>query len=385
MKLRKILISPQEFKESLTGLQVAEAIQEGIKKVDDKIETILVPVADGGDGTLQTMVDVTDGEVINESVSDPLGRKINSVWGKLGDGNGAVIEMAKASGLALLSDNEKSAMLTSTYGTGELFKCALDKGITNFVIGIGGSATNDGGAGFVSALGAKLLDKNNNEVEPCGKNLSEIIKIDMTEFDKRILNTSVRVACDVTNPLCGNEGASAIFGPQKGATPSEVSLLDNNLLHWSKLIKDQLGKNILNIPGAGAAGGLGAGIVAFLRGDLVSGIDMVASTLGLEHNIETSDLIITGEGQTDRSSIFDKGPVGVAKIGSKYGVPTIILTGSLGKGYRQVYRHGVTAVFPISDRPMRFEVSLQRTRQLLQSTSERIMRLLLVGKNISNA
>ena len=239
MKLRKILISPQEFKESLTGLQVAEAIQEGIKNVDDKIETILVPVADGGDGTLQTMVDVTDGEVINESVSDPLGRKINSVWGKLGDGNGAVIEMAKASGLALLSDNEKSAMLTSTYGTGELFKCALDKGITNFVIGIGGSATNDGGAGFVSALGAKLLDKNNNEVEPCGKNLSEIIKIDMTEFDKRILNTSVRVACDVTNPLCGNEGASAIFGPQKGATPSEVSLLDNNLLHWSKLIKDQ--------------------------------------------------------------------------------------------------------------------------------------------------
>ena len=246
MKLRKILISPQEFKESLTGLQVAEAIQEGIKNVDDKIETILVPVADGGDGTLQTMVDVTDGEVINESVSDPLGRKINSVWGKLGDGNGAVIEMAKASGLALLSDNEKSAMLTSTFGTGELFKCALDKGITNFVIGIGGSATNDGGAGFVSALGAKLLDKNNNEVEPCGKNLSEIIKIDMTEFDKRILNTSVRVACDVTNPLCGNEGASAIFGPQKGATPSEVSLLDNNLLHWSKLIKDQLGKNILS-------------------------------------------------------------------------------------------------------------------------------------------
>ena len=378
MKLRKILISPQEFKESLTGLQVAEAIQEGIKNVDDKIETILVTVADGGDGTLQTMVDVTDGEVINESVSDPLGRKINSVWGKLGDGNGAVIEMAKASGLALLSDNEKSAMLTSTYGTGELFKCALDKGITNFVIGIGGSATNDGGAGFVSALGAKLLDKNNNEVEPCGKNLSEIIKIDMTEFDKRILNTSVKVACDVTNPLCGNEGASAIFGPQKGATPSEVSLLDNNLLHWSKLIKDQLGKNILNIPGAGAAGGLGAGLMAFTNAELSIGANIVLEALEYENNFKDVDLVIVGEGRTDKSTQFNKSPVAVSMRAKKKGIPVLCLSGSLGEGYTDSRDLGITTFFSIVSGPTDLKYAIDNAYDLIVQSTEEIIRSVLI-------
>lgn len=378
MKLRKILISPQEFKESLTGLQVAEAIQEGIKNVDDKIETILVPVADGGDGTLQTMVDVTDGEVINESVSDPLGRKINSVWGKLGDGNGAVIEMAKASGLALLSDNEKSAMLTSTYGTGELFKCALDKGITNFVIGIGGSATNDGGAGFVSALGAKLLDKNNNEVEPCGKNLSEIIKIDMTEFDKRILNTSVRVACDVTNPLCGNEGASAIFGPQKGATSSEVTLLDNNLLHWSKLIKDQLGKNILNIPGAGAAGGLGAGLMAFTNAELSIGANIVLEALEYENNFKDVDLVIVGEGRTDKSTQFNKSPVAVSMRAKKKGIPVLCLSGSLGEGYTDSRDLGITTFFSIVSGPTDLKYAIDNAYDLIVQSTEEIIRSVLI-------
>ena len=275
MKIKKILISPQEFKESLTGLEVANAIQEGINKADSKIKTNLVPVADGGDGTLQTMVDVTGGKIITETVRDPLGRNIDSVWGKLGDDNSAVIEMAKASGLALLNENEKSATLTSTYGTGQLFKFALDQGIDNFIIGIGGSATNDGGAGFVSALGAKLYDENGKEVESNGISLSSIRDIDMSNFDERVKNTSVRVACDVTNPLCGNEGASAIFGPQKGANPEEVNLLDKNLLHWASLIKDQLGKDILNVPGAGAAGGLGAGLMAFTDAELSIGANIV--------------------------------------------------------------------------------------------------------------
>ena len=378
MKIKKILISPQEFKESLTGLEVANAIQEGINKADSKIKTNLVPVADGGDGTLQTMVDVTGGEIITETVRDPLGRNIDSVWGKLGDDNSAVIEMAKASGLALLNENEKSATLTSTYGTGQLFKFALDQGIDNFIIGIGGSATNDGGAGFVSALGAKLYDENGKEVESNGISLSSIRDIDMSNFDKRVKNTSVRVACDVTNPLCGNEGASAIFGPQKGANPEEVNLLDKNLLHWASLIKDQLGKDILNVPGAGAAGGLGAGLMAFTDAELSIGANIVLDSLNYDEHLRDVDLVIVGEGSTDKSTQFNKSPVAVAMRAKKLGIPVICLSGSIGEGYSESRDLGISSFFSIVSGPTELKYAIENAHELIVKSTEEIIRSLLL-------
>ncbi|MBD33383.1 MAG: glycerate kinase [Dehalococcoidia bacterium] len=378
MKIKKILISPQEFKESLTGLEVANAIQEGINKADSKIKTNLVPVADGGDGTLQTMVDVTGGKIITETVRDPLGRNIDSVWGKLGDDNSAVIEMAKASGLALLNENEKSATLTSTYGTGQLFKFALDQGIKNFIIGIGGSATNDGGAGFVSALGAKLYDENGKEVESNGISLSSIRDIDMSNFDKRVKNTSVRVACDVTNPLCGNEGASAIFGPQKGANPEEVNLLDKNLLHWASLIKDQLGKDILNVPGAGAAGGLGAGLMAFTDAELSIGANIVLDSLNYDEHLRDVDLVIVGEGSTDKSTQFNKSPVAVAMRAKKLGIPVICLSGSVGQGYSESRDLGISSFFSIVSGPIELKYAIENAHELIVKSTEEIIRSLLL-------
>tara|TARA_Y100000817_G_scaffold305329_1_gene289301 strand:+ start:3993 stop:5129 length:1137 start_codon:yes stop_codon:yes gene_type:complete len=378
MKIKKILISPQEFKESLTGLEVANAIQEGINKADSKIKTNLVPVADGGDGTLQTMVDVTGGKIITETVRDPLGRNIDSVWGKLGDDNSAVIEMAKASGLALLNENEKSATLTSTYGTGQLFKFALDQGIDNFIIGIGGSATNDGGAGFVSALGAKLYDENGKEVESNGISLSSIRDIDMSNFDKRVKNTTVRVACDVTNPLCGNEGASAIFGPQKGANPEEVNLLDKNLLHWASLIKDQLGKDILNVPGAGAAGGLGAGLMAFTDAELSIGANIVLDSLNYDEHLRDVDLVIVGEGSTDKSTQFNKSPVAVAMRAKKLGIPVICLSGSIGEGYSESRELGISSFFSIVSGPTELKYAIENAHELIVKSTEEIIRSLLL-------
>ena len=378
MKIKKILISPQEFKESLTGLEVANAIQEGINKADSKIKTNLVPVADGGDGTLQTMVDVTGGKIITETVRDPLGRNIDSVWGKLGDDNSAVIEMAKASGLALLNENEKSATLTSTYGTGQLFKFALDQGIDNFIIGIGGSATNDGGAGFVSALGAKLYDENGKEVESNGISLSSIRDIDMSNFDKRVKNTSVRVACDVTNPLCGNEGASAIFGPQKGANPEEVNLLDKNLLHWASLIKDQLGKDILNVPGAGAAGGLGAGLMAFTDAELSIGANIVLDSLNYDEHLRDVDLVIVGEGSTDKSTQFNKSPVAVAMRAKKLGIPVICLSGSVGQGYSESRDLGISSFFSIVSGPTELKYAIENAHELIVKSTEEIIRSLIL-------
>ena len=378
MKIKKILISPQEFKESLTGLEVASAIQEGIRKVDSKIITNLVPVADGGDGTLQTMVDVTGGKIIDEIVRDPLGRNIKSVWGKLGDDSSAVIEMAKASGLALLEESEKSATLTSTYGTGQLFKSALDQGINNFIVGIGGSATNDGGAGFVSALGARLYDENGQDVEANGINLSSIRNIDMSNFDSRVKNISVRVACDVTNPLCGNEGASAIFGPQKGATPEEVNILDKNLRHWASIIKDQLGKDILNVPGAGAAGGLGAGLMAFTDAELSIGANIVLDSLNYDDHLKDVDLVIVGEGSTDKSTQFNKSPVAVAMRAKKFGIPVICLSGSISEGYDESRNLGISSFFSIVSGPTELKYAIENAHELIVKSTEEIVRSLLL-------
>tara|TARA_B110000438_G_scaffold101946_1_gene100848 strand:+ start:7900 stop:9036 length:1137 start_codon:yes stop_codon:yes gene_type:complete len=377
MKINKILISPQEYKESLTGIEVAKAMKEGILEVNKNIEIELAPVADGGDGTLQTMVDVTNGEIISKKVKNPIDDIINSEWGKLGDNKTAVIEMAKASGLALLKDEQKSALNTSTFGTGQLFKDALDSGIKNFIVGIGGSATNDGGAGFISALGAKLLDKNDSEVKPCGANLSKISKIDLSNFDKRVSDITVNVACDVNNPMCGEHGASAIFGPQKGASNSDIKILDANLLHWSKIIKSQFNKDILNVPGSGAAGGLGGGLMAFVNAKLSSGADIILNSLDYDKKLIGVDLVIVGEGQTDKSTQFNKSPVAVAQRAKKLGIPVICISGSLGEGYLDSSSQGINAYFSIVNKPMSLDIALNNAYDLISKSTKEIYKTLI--------
>ncbi len=380
-----IVVAPQNFKGSLNAYDAAVAIEKGILEVCPNANTTLIPIADGGDGTLDALVIGAGGTIIESEACDPLGRLITTNWGVMKDGTTAVIEMARASGLALIDRNERNPFTTNTYGTGQLILQAINDGYKKLIIGLGGSASNDGGTGMAQCLGYRFFDVNGQLLEPNGRSLGQIHSIDSSNVDPRIFGTEFIGASDVTNLLCGEEGAAAIFGPQKGASQTDIELLDQGLQNLTDVLLKDLHIDVSKSVSGGAAGGLGAGILGFLKGRLVSGIDMIANTLDLEQNIAKADLVITGEGQTDRSSVFDKGPVGIAKIASKYGVPTVILTGSLGRGYRQVYRYGVSVVVPISDRPMRFEISLQRTRQLLQSCTERVMILLSLGKNIQDS
>ena len=378
MKIKKILLSPQEFKESLSGYEVASAMKEGILRVDPLVNIEISPVADGGDGTLKTMVDVTNGNIVEETVENPLGDQIQAEWGKLGTSQTAVIEMARASGLALLKENEKSALKTTTYGTGQLFKSALDQGIKKFILAIGGSATNDGGAGFATAIGARLLDKNNNAIYPSGENLSLIDKIDLSNLDQRIKDIEVQVACDVNNPLCGDTGASAIFGPQKGASNNDIDILDRNLLHWSELIRNQMGKDVKDIPGAGAAGGLGAGLMAFVNAELALGADIVLNTLDYDKKLKDIDLVIVGEGQTDKSTQYNKSPVAVSTRAKKLGIPVICISGSLGEGYTECSNQGIDSFFSIVNKPMELEFALNNAYDLISSSTEEIYKTLIL-------
>ena len=378
MKIKKILLSPQEFKESLSGYEVASAMKDGILRVDPLVNIEISPVADGGDGTLKTMVDVTNGNIVEETVENPLGDQIQAEWGKLGTSQTAVIEMARASGLALLKENEKSALKTTTYGTGQLFKSALDQGIKKFILAIGGSATNDGGAGFATAIGARLLDKNNNAIYPSGENLSLIEKIDLSNLDQRIKDIEVQVACDVNNPLCGETGASAIFGPQKGASTNDIDILDSNLLHWSELIRNQMGKDVKDIPGAGAAGGLGAGLMAFVNAELALGADIVLNTLDYEKKLKDIDLVIVGEGQTDKSTQYNKSPVAVSTRAKKLGIPVICISGSLGEGYKECTNQGIDSFFSIVNKPMELEFALNNAYDLISSSTEEIYKTLIL-------
>ena len=378
MKIKKILLSPQEFKESLSGYEVASAMKDGILRVDPLVNIEISPVADGGDGTLKTMVDVTNGNIVEETVENPLGDQIKAEWGKLGTSQTAVIEMARASGLALLKENEKSALKTTTYGTGQLFKSALDQGIKKFILAIGGSATNDGGAGFATAIGARLLDKNNNAIYPSGENLSLIEKIDLSNLDQRIKDIEVQVACDVNNPLCGETGASAIFGPQKGASTNDIDILDRNLLHWSELIRNQMGKDVKDIPGAGAAGGLGAGLMAFVNAELALGADIVLNTLDYEKKLKDIDLVIVGEGQTDKSTQYNKSPVAVSTKAKKLGIPVICISGSLGEGYKECSNQGIDSFFSIVNKPMELEFALNNAYDLISSSTEEIYKTLIL-------
>ncbi|MDO5073735.1 MAG: glycerate kinase [Neisseria animaloris] len=343
----KIVIAPDSFKESLSALQAAEAIEAGFRKVLPDAEYVKVPMADGGEGTVQSLVDATQGRLVETEVTAPLGNPVKAAFGISGDGQTAIIEMAAASGLHLVPPSQRNPLKTTSYGTGELIQAALKHGIDKIILGIGGSATNDGGAGMLQALGVKLLDEKNHAIGFGGGNLHQLARIDLAESEGRLKNITIEVACDVDNPLCGSFGASSVFGPQKGATPQMVADLDRALRHFAKIVKRDTDTDILTPAGAGAAGGMGGGLLVLPNVVLKSGVQIVTETVKLAKILRDADLVITGEGRMDGQSIRGKTPIGVAKTAKIYGKPVVALVGCLGDGYEAVYGYGIDAVFPI--------------------------------------
>ena len=372
----KIVIAPDSFKESMSALEAACAIEKGFKKVLPDAEYVKIPMADGGEGTVQSLVEATGGEIITETVTGPLGSEVEAFYGITGDKQTAVIEMAAASGIHLVPKKKRNPLLTTTKGTGELIRSALNQGVKQIVIGIGGSATNDGGAGMAQALGARLLDKDGNPVGFGGGELNKLHSIDLTQLDPRLKDVHIEVACDVDNPLTGERGASAVFGPQKGATPEMVSILDANLAHYAQVVKDALGMDVDQVPGAGAAGGLGAGLIAFLGASLKRGVDVVAEAVQLEKHIAQATLVITGEGKIDGQTIYGKTPVGVAKRAKKYGIPVIGIAGILGEGCDAVYRHGIDALFSIVPGTVSLETALLNGEKYTEKLAENLGRMI---------
>ncbi|GAL57678.1 glycerate kinase GarK [Pseudescherichia vulneris NBRC 102420] len=343
----KIVIAPDSYKESLSATEVAQAIEKGFREIFPDAHYVSVPVADGGEGTVEAMIAATQGAEHTASVTGPLGERVDARWGMSGDGNTAFIEMAAASGLALVPPELRNPLITTSRGTGELILRALEHGARNIIIGIGGSATNDGGAGMVQALGAKLCDANGTEIGHGGGSLMSLNTIDISGLDPRLASCTIRVACDVTNPLTGEQGASRIFGPQKGATDAQIVELDNNLSHYADVIKKSLRVDVKAVPGAGAAGGMGAALMAFLGAELRSGIEIVTQALNLEEHIHDCTLVVTGEGRIDSQSIHGKVPVGVAKVAKKYHKPVIGIAGSLTHDVGVVHQYGIDAVFSV--------------------------------------
>ena len=377
----RIVISPQAFKHSIGAREAALAIQRGVLRASPDAETILIPVADGGDGTLAALIDTTGGSYRRATVTGPLGDAIEARWGVMGDGETAVIEMALASGLALIPDDRRDPRRATTHGTGELIRAALEDGYRRIIVGLGGSATNDGGVGMASALGARFLDANGDPLPPGGSALENLARVDTADLHPLVGETTIIGATDVTNPLCGETGASAIFGPQKGATPEMVAELDRCLANYARVVWTDLGIDVLHTPGSGAAGGLGAGLIAFAGAELRSGIDMVCDVLDFDRHAPGADFVITGEGRADRSTAFDKAPVGIARRARQFGVPTVLIAGSLGPGYETLYDHGIDAILPIGEEPSDLDTSLQRGAELLERAAERAIRLYGLGRN----
>lgn len=370
----KIIVSPDSFKGSLTAIQAAYSIKKGIKKAYNKARPILLPLGDGGEGTMEVLISATKGHSKITETVDPLGNKIKTSYGITGDNKTCIIEIAITSGIKLISEHELNPLQTTTYGVGQLIKQALNEGYYSFIVNIGGSATNDGGAGMLQALGLQLLDSNGDEIKYGGGSLNKVVEIDDTYFDERIKECTFIIATDVQNPLIGKNGASFIFGPQKGATEKEVELLDDNLVHWANLIKKKTGVILHNKKGAGAAGGLGGAFQAFFPSQMKRGIDVVLEYLDYEKQLEDADLIITGEGKVDKQTGFGKTPMGVAQCGLRKNVPIIIMTGIVGKGYEVLYDYGVVSINSIITRPMSVTEAIKNASILLENSTEQIVR-----------
>jgi len=367
------LVAPNAFKEALSAKEAGEAIKGGLLRALPNSDIVVLPIADGGDGTIEVLVEATNGEFIEKEVTGPLGERVVAKFGILGDGETAVIEMARSSGLALVPKEKRNPAITTTYGVGELIRSALERGAKRILVGIGGSATNDGGAGMAQALGAKLLDKDGNELPFGGLALKDLASIDISNFHPLAKECEVIVMADVKNPLCGPEGASYVYGPQKGGTKELIEELDRALFNFAQVIKRDLGKDILNLPGAGAAGGLGGGLVAFLNARLRPGIDVVLEILNIEERLKGVDIVISGEGKIDGQTIFGKGPAGIAKKAKEKAIPVILLGGAVDEDADILRKEGlVDALFSITRGPITLEESIRQTREQLEWISYQI-------------
>lgn len=378
----RIVVAPDSFKGSVSAVGTANAMEKGIKAVFPDAEVIKVPIADGGEGTVEALVTATNGQIIYQDVVGPLGDIIQSYWGILGDGKTAVIEMASASGLPLVPNDKKDPRITTTYGTGELIKAALAKGLEKIIIGIGGSATNDGGCGMAQALGGKFLDAEGYELPYGGAALVKLERVDLTGLDERLTNAEIIVACDVDNPLCGPKGATAVYGPQKGASPEMIGQLDAALKHFAGKAADATGKDVAEYPGAGAAGGLGAGLLFFSNAALRPGVEIILETTGFESLVKSAQLVITGEGRTDFQTAFGKAPVGVAKLAKKYNVPTLCLSGGLGQGYEDVLEQGIDGLMSTVPGPMSLDECIEHGAEFIEMGAKRLCQMVKVGMQI---
>ncbi|EGR2498051.1 hypothetical protein VCSRO55_0789 [Vibrio cholerae] len=376
----KVVIAPDSFKESLTAKQVCDAIQAGLARVWHDAKFVAIPVADGGEGTVQSLVDATQGRLVEVKVMGPQGKRVEAFYGMLGDNQTAVIEMAAASGLHHVPVAQRDPKLTTSFGTGELIRHALDQGVTKLIIGLGGSATNDGGVGMLAALGARFTNADGDPIQLTGGGLRELTHIDLQDFDPRLQNCDILVACDVNNPLCGDKGASAVFGPQKGATPEDVQLLDGTLRQFGLLTEKVTGKMVLESAGAGAAGGMGAALLAYAQARLRPGIEIVLETVQLAHQVSDADLVITGEGRIDSQTIHGKTPMGVAKVAKRFDVPVLALCGCTGDNYQAVYQCGIDAVFAAVPRAMSLEDALKESDFNLADLAENVARLWVLSK-----
>lgn len=375
----RIVIAPQSLKGSLTAAEAGQAIAQGVQAIFPEAEVVVVPVADGGEGTVQALVDATGGEMVWQTVTGPLGEPVTAFFGLLGDGQTAVIEMASAAGLPLVPPERRDPRVTTTYGVGELIMAALDRGSRRFIIGIGGSATNDGGAGMAQALGARLLTDKGAPISRGGAALAALAQISIDTLDPRLNECVVEVACDVNNPLCGPTGASAVYGPQKGATPEIVQQLDAALAHFAGIVERDLGLNVADIPGAGAAGGLGAGLLAFLHATLRPGAQIVLEAVQLEAHLPSTDLLITAEGQIDAQTAYGKSVGAVAALAKRYNIPVLAIAGGLGDGYKGVYALGIDAIAALPSGPMTLAYAMEHAADLMRDTTERALRAIQLG------
>ncbi|MEL0552706.1 glycerate kinase [Raoultella lignicola] len=376
----KIVIAPDSYKESLSALEVATAIEAGFQEIFPDAEYVKLPVADGGEGTVEAMVAATQGHLVQVTVTGPLGEPVQAFYGLSGDERCAFIEMAAASGLESVPVASRNPLITTTWGTGELIRHALDAGVQQIIIGIGGSATNDGGAGMVQALGAKLLTQDNQQIAAGGGALEQLARIDLSGLDSRLADCRIDVACDVTNPLTGPEGATAVFGPQKGATAEMIVRLDRALAYFAQIIHRDLAVDVLQLEGGGAAGGMGAALYAFCGARLRPGIEIVTDALHLAELVADADLVITGEGRIDSQTIHGKVPVGVAKVAQRYNVPVIAIAGSLTADVGVVHQHGLDAVFSVIYSVCTLEEALANAADNVRMTARNVAAVLKLGQ-----
>lgn len=379
--MMRILAAPDSYKESLRAADLARHIADGVKRIIPDAEVLQMPLSDGGDGLTEALCSALEGKILQRDVTGPMGYKVTASFGLLKN-NTAVIEMAEASGLALVKRESRNPMHATTYGTGELIRAALDLGCRKMIIGIGGSATNDGGAGMAQALGVRMLNEQGKDIPYGAYGLLELDAIDMSAVDPRLASTEILVACDVSNPLCGPQGAAMVYALQKGAAKDSLSQLDQALLKMALIVKRELGYDVLELPGAGAAGGLGAGLVAFAGGKLKPGVDLLMDTLEIDKVFASGlDLVITGEGAINEQSLYGKVPVGVARRAKKYGVPVLALVGSIGPGAEKLYAEGIDVIMSIAPGPISLEEAMARTGELVEEASSQAMRLILMGRN----